>query len=260
MLYSPTQIALIALIMTSGAVVQGAIGFASGLLGVPLLVLSGFSVPEAATINLVSTSVQNFTGTWKLWSHLQPRELIFPVIVRWLGIPLGAYVVWLADTHLAPSQAKQMIGALLLVIVALLWVCRVRPRDHLNLFWQTLAFSASGFMLGFAAMGGAPLVLYVNALTWTAAKSRAFLFFCSTTGLPVAAVIFWLKFGTKILPAALTTLLLLPLIFAGLFLGLRLGHQLPKPLFRKITLGLVILIAIGSIFGPMIADQYAASH
>ncbi len=92
MLYSPAEIVLIGLIMTFGSVVQGAVGFASGLLGVPLLVLSGWSLPEAATINLVSTSVQNATGAVKLWSHLEPRELVFPVVVRCLAIPLGVYV------------------------------------------------------------------------------------------------------------------------------------------------------------------------
>jgi len=255
MLYSPAEIVLIGLIMTFGSVVQGAVGFASGLLGVPLLVLSGWSLPEAATINLVSTSVQNTTGAVKLWSHLEPRELVFPVVVRWLAIPLGTYVAWLADQHLAHGQAKQLIGVILLAIILLLYFGRVSPRESLNFFWQSLAFSSSGFLLGFASIGGAPLVLYVNALTWTAAKSRAFLFFCSATGVPLAAVIFWLQHGEKILPAALTTLVVMPLILGGLWLGLRLGHRLSKPLFQKITYGLLVLIAISAMVLPLLANH-----
>jgi len=107
MIYTLTEIALIASVMTLGSVVQGAVGFASGLIGVPLLVLSGFSLPEAATINLVSTSVQNVTGAWKLRPHLELRELVFPVVVRWLAIPCGTYVAYIADQRLAPDQAKQ---------------------------------------------------------------------------------------------------------------------------------------------------------
>jgi uncharacterized membrane protein YfcA len=169
MLYSPAEIVLIGLIMTFGSVVQGAVGFASGLIGVPLLMLSGWSLPEAATINLVSTSVQNATGAVKLWSHLEPRELVFPVVVRWLAIPLGTYVAWLADQHLAHNQAKQLIAVVLFAIILLMYFGRVSPRESLNLFWQSLAFSSSGFMFGFASIGGPPLVLYVNALTWSAA-------------------------------------------------------------------------------------------
>ena len=82
MVYSPDEIVLIASIMTFGSVVQGAVGFASGMIGVPLLVLAGFSIPEAATINLVSTGLQNLTGAWQLWTHLEPRELVFPVVTR----------------------------------------------------------------------------------------------------------------------------------------------------------------------------------
>lgn len=252
MLYSPTEIALIGLIMTFGSVVQGAVGFASGLLGVPLLVLSGWSLPEAATINLVSTSVQNATGAIKLWSHLEPRDLAFPVFVRCLAIPVGTYVAWLADQHLAHDQAKQLIGFILLATIFLLYFGRVSPRESLNRYWQGLLFSASGFMLGFASIGGPPMVIYVNALTWTAAKSRAFLFACSAMGMPLAAVVFWLRHGERLLPAALSTLIVMPLILSGLWLGLRLGHNLSKLLFQKITFGLLLLIAISAIVGPLL--------
>ncbi len=255
MLYSPAEIVLIGLIMTFGSVVQGAVGFASGLLGVPLLVLSGWSLPEAATINLVSTSVQNTTGAVKLWSHLEPRELVFPVVVRWLTIPIGTYVAWLADQHLAHDQATQLIGFVLLAIILLLYFGRVSPRESLNFFWQSLVFSISGFMVGFALIGGPPMVLYVNALTWTAAKSRAFLFFCSATAVPVAAVIFWLQHGEKIIPAALSTLVVMPLILGGLWLGFRWGHRLSKPLFQKITYVLLVLIAISAVVLPLFANH-----
>jgi uncharacterized membrane protein YfcA len=255
MLYSPAEIAFIALVMTFGSVLQGMVGFASGLLGVPLLVLGGLSIPEAATVNLVATSVQNITGAVHLWSHLKPRELVFPVIVRWLAIPVGTYAAWLTDRHLSPAQSKQLIGVGLLVVIVLLRVCRVAPRNYLNLFWQSLSFSTSGFLLGFASIGGAPLVLYVNALTWTAAKSRAFLFFLSAMGIPVAAAAFGFQYREKIVPAALTTLMVMPLIFAGLWLGLRLGRRLSKPLFEKISYALLLLTALSAIVWPFFSAR-----
>lgn len=252
MLYSPGEAILIALIMTFGSLVQGAVGFASGLLGVPLLVLCNFSLPEAATVNLMSTGIQNATGAWRLWSHLEPSELVFPVAVRILAIPLGTFVAWWANEYLAPAQAKQAIGAILLIIVISLWVGRVSPRESLGWPWQTAAFSISGFLLGFASIGGAPMVIYVNALTWTAAKSRAFLFFCSAMGWPIALAMFWWQHGPSILPALCTTLVVLPIILTGLWVGLRLGHRLSKTLFRKITYGLILLVAISSLLAPVL--------
>lgn len=249
--YSIEEIAIVGLIMCFGSVVQGTVGFGSGLLCVPLLVIRGFSIPEAATINLVSTAIQNAVGAWKLWPHLDSKELVLPVSVRLLTIPCGSYAAFLADAHFDPAQAKQLIGIVLLITISLLWGLRITPRDYLNVGWQLLAFSTSGFLMGFAAIGGAPMVIYLNGLTWSAHKSRAFLFFCSATGLPIAATAYWFEHGEKIIPAATTALLVLPLVLVGLRVGLKLGHRLSKPLFRRITYVLLLLVALAAILAPM---------
>jgi len=251
-LFSLSEIALIGLIMSVGGVVQGAVGFGSGLLGVPLLVLCGFSLPEAATINLVSMGALNATGAWQLWSHLKPSELVLPVAVRALAIPCGTYAAHLADFHFDPAQAKQALGVIFAVTVILLWSLRLPPRDHMAVVWQLLIFSCSGFLMGFAAISGATLVIYVNSLTWSASKSRAFLFFTSAVALPVAALAFWIHHGEKILPAAMAALFVMPLILGSLWLGLYLGHQIAKPLFRRITYVLVLLVACAAIVGPLL--------
>lgn len=253
MLYSFHDLLIIGIVMTFGSIIQGAVGFASGLLGVPLLVLCGFSIPEAATINLVSTSVQNFTGTWKLWEHLDFKELIYPTVVRLcFAIPVGTYAAGLVDEFISPDHTKQLLGALLLTVLSLLWLFKVQPLDELNVWWQTLAFASSGFLLGFASMGAAPLVIYANSLTWNVSKSRAFLFFCSAVGQPLAALFFWLKFGEKVIPPAVSTLVFLPLIFAGLWLGLHLGAFLSVTVFRRITFGLIALTAIAALLSPFL--------
>ena len=250
MLYTPHQILLIALVMTFGSVIQGAVGFASGLIGVPLLVICGFSLPEAAIINLVSTSVQNFTGAWKLRDYLDIRELIYPTIARLLAIPLGTASVFWLDERITSAQSKQVVGGLLLVVVVLLWCFKVKRREWLNYYWQSLAFFSSGFLLGFASIGGAPVVLYVNSLTWGVNKSRAFLFFCSAVGQPLAMFFFWQQFRGEFWTPVCSTLVVFPAILAGLWVGLPLGSRLPQPVFRTITLGLITLTAIAAILSP----------
>lgn len=252
MIYPLNDLLLIGIVMTFGSIIQGAVGFASGLLGVPLLVLYGLSIPEAATINLVSTSVQNFTGAWKLRKYLDYGELIYPTLIRiCFAIPLGTYTAGLVDRYVAPDHTKQLLGVLLLTVLFLLWYFKIKPSDQLNIFWKTLAFASSGFLLGFASMGAAPLVIYVNSLTWSVNKSRGFLFFCSAVGQPFAAWFFWLKFGEKIITPAVSTLLFMPLIFAGLWLGLHLGAFLSINTFRKVTFGLIALTAIAGILAPL---------
>jgi uncharacterized protein len=253
MIYPLDDLLLVGIVMIFGSIIQGAVGFASGLLGVPLLVLCGFSIPEAATINLVSTSVQNFTGAWRLRDYLDFDELIYPTVIR-LGfaIPLGTYTASFIDNYVSPDRTKQILGVLLLTVLFFLWLFKVMPRNELNVFWKTLAFASSGFLLGFASMGAAPLVIYANSLTWNVHKSRAFLFFCSAVGQPFAALFFWLKFGERVITPACSTLLFLPLIFAGLWLGLHLGAFLSVTVFRRLTFGLIALTAVAAILSPFV--------
>lgn len=247
--YSPAQWALIAGAMTLGSVIQGAVGFASGLIGVPLLVMGGVPLHEAATINFLLTSVQNTAGAVRLREELTFRETALPVVLRWVGLPLGAAAMWWS-AGLDPATVKQVIGVVLLASIVALGVMRPAPRDHIPAWVTAIAFVLSGFLLGFAAIGGAPMVLYVNALKWSAAKSRAFLFFVSATGVPpMAALVAW-NFGAEVLPACVAAALLLPLIWAGLLGGFWAGQHFNKRLFRQITFSLLALIALSAIAGP----------
>jgi uncharacterized membrane protein YfcA len=250
--YSPGELVVIALVMTFGSVVQGAVGFASGLLGVPLLVLYGFPLLDATVINFVSTSVQNFAGAAHLRGHLQVRDVLWPSILRCIGLPLGTLALQ-ATGSIEPHRVQQLIGGILLVSVLLLAGLRVRPRDHLPFAWTAIAFLTSGFLMGLAAIGGAPMVMYVNALTWSAPKSRSFLFLCSALLMPLMAVMIIWKFGEAVLPPALAALIVMPPGIAGLVIGLKLGHRLDKKRFRRLTYALLLVIAIAAIVSPLLS-------
>ena len=247
--YTLLQLAQIAAVMGAGAVLQGAVGFGSGLFGVPLLVLLGFSLPEAGTINFLSTSIQNSAGAWHLSSHLDRRELVLPTIIRLLALPFGVAALGWVD-GLSPATVRQIVGVILLASIVMIRGFRVSPRPRLGVGWQVAAFSTSGFLMGFASIGGAPMVMYVNALDWSAEKSRGFLFFCSAVCIPAFVVLYAYRFGRTVLPAALAALLVMPLVAVCLTVGLRLGNRLNKDRFRRLTYALITLIALASIAAP----------
>ena len=187
--------------MTIGSVLQGAIGFASGLMGVPMLVLCGFSLIEATVINFISTTVQNFTGAIQLREHIEAQDVTWPAILRCVGLPLGTLAL-AATPDLDQNLVKQIIGVVLLVSVLALVSLRVTPRERLGFGWVGLTFISSGFLMGFASIGGAPRVVYVNSLTWSAARSRAFVFFGAAASMPrIAAAWVW-PFGAAVLRPA----------------------------------------------------------
>jgi uncharacterized membrane protein YfcA len=251
MTYSLDQLATIAVVMTFGSVLQGAVGFASGLIGVPLLVLCGFSLLEATVVNFISTGVQNTLGAIQLWGHLRPRDVAAPALLRCVGLPLGLQTLSLVQ-RLDQSQVKQVIGLVLLATVALMIGFRVSPRPKLPAAWTVLAFVTSGFLMGFASIGGAPMVLYVNALTWSAAKSRGFLFFCSAALVPLMGLLLMWKFGAEAAQPAMVAIIIMPPVLVGLWAGLKLGHQLDKARFRRLTYVLLVAVSLAAIFGPMV--------
>lgn len=258
MYYSPHDLVLISLIMTLGSFLQGVLGFASGLIGVPLLVLSGFSLLEANVINFVSTIVQNSAGAVQMREHIQWSDVAWPTLFRSLGLPVGMYALYLAQ-GLDQGIIKQIIGVFLLTSVLLLMFLRVHPRDAPPLSWTAVAFLSSGFLMGFGAIGGAPMVMYVNSLTWDAPKSRGFLFFCSAALTPVMAVLLAWKFHEGAAKPALAALLVMPAIIVALWIGLNLGHKLDKHLFRRLTYRLLIVVSIFAIASPLLVKPQSAS-
>jgi uncharacterized membrane protein YfcA len=249
--YSAADLAVIALVMTFGSVIQGCVGFASGLIGVPVLVLCGFPLLDATVINFVSTSVQNFAGAHRLRGHLATSEIFWPTLFRCLGLPLGTLALQ-ATATIDPRSVQQIIGLVLLASVGLLAVAPVQPRERLPFPWTMATFLTSGFLMGFATVGGAPMVFYVNSLSWSAAKSRSFLFLCSSLLMPLmAAMLIW-KFGAAASRPAMAALIVMPPVVIALAVGLRLGHRLDKRRFRRLTYALLIMIALAAIFSPLV--------
>jgi uncharacterized protein len=253
--YSLAELAVIALVMTFGSVIQGAVGFASGLLGVPLLVLYGFPLLDATVINFVSTAVQNVAGALRLGSHLETRDVLWPAVLRCVGLPAGIAALQ-ATGGAEPHLVQQIIGGILLGSILLLGGLRLQPRDHLPAAWTIVTFLVSGFLMGFASIGGAPMVFYVNSLTWSAAKSRGFLFLCSSLLMPLMGVMLLVRFGAEIAPPALAALIVMPPGIVGLVIGLKLGHRMDKELFRRLTYALLTVIAIVAILSPVVAKLW----
>jgi uncharacterized protein len=249
--YPLHDLSIIALIMTLGSLLQGALGFASGLVGVPLLVLSGFTLLEATVINFISTGVQNIAGAVQLGEHLHWRDVAWPTALRAVGLPFGMYALAATQT-LDHGLVKQLIGGVLLVSVILLVALRPTPRERASFPWTVAAFLSSGFLMGFGAIGGAPMVMYVNTLTWSAAKSRGFLFFCSAALVPFMAVMLLWQFHAVAAQPAVAALLVMPPVLVALWLGLRLGHTLDKDRFRHITYALLVIIALVALASPLL--------
>jgi uncharacterized membrane protein YfcA len=255
-LYSLTfqQFLTVNLILLAGSVLQGAVGFAAGLFGIPLLVLSGISFPDAVATSLVASIIQNCLPAWKLRREIDFRRALRPMLIRYALMPLGVAVLVLVGRS-SKQLASQLAGGLVLAIVLIQWAWRVRPRPQLHPAWEWLAFGLGGFLLGLCGMGGPPMVLWVLAHDWPLHRARAFLYYIFATGVIPQALLLWLSFGQEIVSAMLLGLAALPAVWLGLTLGMALGKRVPDQHLRRISLAVLIAVAVGALLAPYTPGQ-----
>jgi uncharacterized membrane protein YfcA len=238
-----------AVILFVSSTLQSIIGFAFNLLAVPLLLWSGFSLAQAVALTSIPILIQVSVATWKLREHVPWREVLPAAGIRYLFLPVGISLLYWVNTF-EPSEVKQIVGALLLIILAMQTGVRIAPRERLAFGWDLLAFALSGIMLGMIAMGGPPVVLWLMAHDWGARKTRAFMAALFLLAAPVQVGLLWWKLGEEVADAFLWGLGMTPLVVAGSLLGIRLGNRLDRVRLRRAILIFLLFTAILSLMSP----------
>ncbi len=250
--FSLEQYLIVSVVLFFSSIVLGAVGFAAGLFGIPLLVISGVSFPEAVAISLVAAAPQNLIPTWQLRHEIDFRKALRPMLIRYAFMPLGVFTLWLIGQS-SKQTASQVVGFIILGIVGLQLVLRVRPQPRIHEAWEWLAFSWGGFLLGLCGMGGPVMVLWVLAHDWPMNKSRAFLFFLFTTGLPMQVLLMWSFFGAEVFNAMILSAAALPAVLAGLSVGLWLSRKISDQAMRRLCIVVLVVIALTSIISPYVS-------
>jgi uncharacterized membrane protein YfcA len=246
------QYLLIALILLLSSMLQGAIGFASGMFGIPLLMLvTGIPLPDAVAMSLVAATVQNLTAAYRTRRDIDFRLSWRPMLIRLAVMPLGVVALYYLGTS-SRELCSQAVGCVVLARVATLHLRRVPPQPKLHVGWEWLAFTLAGFLLGFCGMGGPPMVLWVLAHDWTSRRGRAFLFFLFSTSMIPQGICLVLLFGWDILWSMAIGAAATPLLFAGTLLGLHLATYVSERWLRRASTIILVLIGLSSIVLPFL--------
>lgn len=253
--FSLHQYAAVSLILFASSVVQGAVGFAAGLFGIPLLVMAGISFPDAVAMSLVAAAPQNIIPAWQLRRDIDFRRTVRPMLIRYAFMPLGVFALSLVGRENKDS-ASQFVGVVVLAIVAMQQFMQVKPQPHLSAVWEWLAFGLGGFLVGLCGMGGPAIVLWVLAHDWPMNRSRAFLYFTFASGLPFQALLLWLFFGTQMLQAMALSAAAFPSVLLGLWCGLYIARLVPDRMLRRLSIALLVLIAICAILSPYLLPSH----
>ncbi|HVC62185.1 MAG TPA: sulfite exporter TauE/SafE family protein [Acetobacteraceae bacterium] len=170
----------------AASVLRGFTGFGFGLSAVPLLslVLPPHKVVPFVTLLQVLVGLPGLRSAWRI-ADLRAVLGLGPGLV--LGVPIGLVVL----IEVPPNGVRLAIGLLIMLSVVGLWR-RVRLPPHPSRGVTLAAGLVSGVMNGLGSMGGAPVVVYLLALSHEAAVVRAssivyFLFAAIVTAIPMAA-------------------------------------------------------------------------
>ncbi|HEB60938.1 MAG TPA: sulfite exporter TauE/SafE family protein [Phycisphaeraceae bacterium] len=234
-----------------GSILQSAAGFAFGMFAIPLLILSGFSAYEAIAIISVCGTVQTIMGLYALRQHIQLKSAITVAATAALFLPPGVLLLSRIQL-LEPMRIRQLFGVIVLAALLVQMIWRIKPRTYLHPAWGVVAGSLSGFMSGMSGMGGPPLVIWVMSHTWSTERTKATLWLIFTILTPIQIIMLYLRFGTLAFIAAGTGLALAPVVLLGMIPGMWLGKQIGKPLLRRISYIILLLISVYAIVQPYI--------
>lgn len=249
---SVQQLAIVYSAVLLSSSVQSATGFAAGLIAIPTLLAAGIELPTAVAVTMISAAVQNLAGVVRLRSEIDWRFVRLPAVLRIVSIPVGAAIfLMLANSGIDHRVTiRQFIGLLILAILAAQHFLKIEPEVKQPAFWIWVAFPFSGFLQGLVGLAGPPMVLWLMAHDWSANKSRGFLFAMFLTGLPFHLLVIGFLWPASLWAGFLIALISLPATAIGTLIGLAAGKRIRRQLLRRITVGLLVIIAINCLIAP----------
>lgn len=248
---SPLEIAEVGLALLLASMVQGMVGFASGMVLIPMLLIVGTELSEAVAISAVAAFAQNLLGLYALRRDVPFRESVRPILVRFVALPVGIWALTLSG-NLDRDHVRQIVGAVVLGALILAVWSPDRGRRPWPAVWDWAAFLSSGFLVGFCGIGGPPIVMWAMAQGWPPAKTRGFLFLVFFSSMFPQLALLGLAYGREIGPAILLGVIGAPAVLAGTYLGLRIGRHFSPRWLRRVSFAILAIMSLVEILRPLV--------
>lgn len=237
---APLSLAVVVVAIFAAGIIRGYSGFGFAMVAVTatsLVLPPRVGVPLVLILELFA-SLQLLPSAW---SKVDFRSLRWLLAGSVLAIPAGVYL--LAKVPAAPMRAAISVLVMLAAVLLLVgWRWQRMPGRTLSLSTGL----ASGLLNGAAAIGGPPVILFYFSSPAGVTVSRASLiaYFLALDALSLAMA---LTQGLITRTSFLLTLLCLPPLFAGIYLGNRLFTNADQESFRRRVLVLLIVLAAAGL-------------
>ena len=229
---SPIEVVAAFVIMTAGAVLQGAVGFGSNLIAAPLLLLVDESFVPAPVV--IGSLVLN---TLMIWRE-EPASFDPSVNAAMAGLVPGSVVAGLVLTSLPERQLSLLFAALVLVAVGVSvagWHLRPTPATLVS------AGAAAGFMGTISGIGGPPIALVYQRASGPTLRATLSRFFLVASVVSLVVLAFSDRIdGDTIVASAVTV----PACVVGFAVSTPLARRLDRGSIRPYVLALSTLAAL----------------
>ncbi|WP_096200802.1 sulfite exporter TauE/SafE family protein [Bacillus sp. FJAT-45350] len=227
---------LASIIVFFAAVLQACTGFGFSIMATPFL-LFVFDPRTAIQINIILSIVISLFMVPRIGKEVDKVLLKRLLIGSVIGSPIGIFVFLYLDVQLL----KLIISLLILFLTALLIFKFTTNRTAKK---DTIGGGLSGLLTTSIGMPGPPLLLYFTGANIDKAVLRsttlAFYLFVYVVGLGMQ-----ITFGSTSKEIWISSLMLLPVTFAGIFVGQYVFHYINQRVFQLIT---YIILAITGLY------------
>ena len=225
----------------AGGLMQGYTGWGGAMLMMPLMTLVYPPIDALALLVvgglLISAQLSPAAIKGCDWKNM--RGLLLTLV---LLTPLGSMIL----LHTDPNFVRNIIGGVLVsvsIVVLSGWQYQGRRGGISTVLFGGIA----GIVNGFAGLGSPILAIYIMAFPGRANTQRYNLIIATGLIIFTIMIIFSLN-GVMVWNLIFTGILLAPTQMIGASLGARIFAYAPQEYFKKITLILILILGLATIF------------
>ena len=231
---------LVALIILLASSIKGLTGFGFALTSLPLL--SIFLEPKTAVplITMCSVFLDGYT-LYEARKQVRYREIIPLVLSGITGMILGTYFLVSLDSQII----KLCIGVVTVLFAAASMMGMRHEIPNVKLASVPVGL-VSGILGGSMSISGPPIVLFFNNqnIEKTVFRANLIAYFFSLYVATVPAYLFGNLITTSLVSSSA---IMVPIMFIGATLGIKLSKKVDETVFKKIALMLVLVTGLMAI-------------
>lgn len=242
-MFSTALLSGIVIVLLAGFT-QGLTSFGFALIAVPIL--SGFiPIHEVVPVVVVLCIGTNALILLQSWRAVDLSKIWRLVLASLIGAPLGTQAL----LHIQPGMLKLIVGVLIVLVSLLMLTGKTFPIRSKRKAMLPVGLM-SGFLNGSISMSGPPVALFMsNQGTDKEAFRANITAYAILLNLATVAT-FW--YSHLLTPAVLHySLWLVPTMILGVLLGSLAVRRISQALFKRLTLVLILLSGLWTIWGVL---------